>query len=78
VDRKATVSSASTVKVRNNSSFPNFTTARLVAGELASGIKASTSVASCFSEVNFKRNAAFALIAIEHSQLIRQEIKTNK
>jgi hypothetical protein len=49
--------------------------ARLVAGALASGAKAASSVAKCFSEENRKRTVAFAFI---NSSLIDEETCFNK
>jgi hypothetical protein len=64
--------------MRNNPSFSNFTVARLVTGALASGIKALRSADSCFSEANFKRTLAFALIAILAFPMLKHEVQSNK
>jgi MtN3 and saliva related transmembrane protein len=77
VARNATVSSASTVSIRNELSFSNFTLARLVANVLVSGFRALRSVVSCLSDSNFKRIVAFALIDICTS-MFKQEVQSNK
>jgi hypothetical protein len=52
--------------------------ARLVTGALASGNKASRSVFSCLSDLNFKRTKALALAAIQRSLECKKAFQGNK
>ena len=74
----ATVSSASTVKMRNIPSFSIFILERLVTCALTSGDRAFMSVVSCFCEVNSKRIVAFAPVAIEYLSRLKQGFQSNK
>jgi len=68
--RNATVSSASTLKTRDRSSFFKIVLARVVAGLLTSGFNELRIVCNFFSEENFKRMFAFVFTAMAPNLLI--------
>src|SRR4030042_7215830 len=65
-ERNATVSSASTFRIRQSPSFSSATFALPLTGLQISGNKASLTVFSDFSEGNLRRISAFAFITILH------------
>ena len=71
--RKATVSSASTLKTRESSFCFKSVRARVLAGFLASGFRELRTVCNFFFEENFKRMVAFVFTAGAPTSLLTVE-----